>query len=214
MATAKALVAMAEGEKPHSSISDWVEILTSDRYEEDSYDGVNELLESVRILGMDGVTESSRAIRKKLKYGNVHRQLRALTVCIASSMCNQQSRNDDLLPQLLRAMSENGGKGYKSSFANEQLLERLKDMATDVSDLYPRDLSSAPIAKVASLQSLVDPKVKRKLLSVFHAWKLAFAVSPSEWTLPSRVADRQISDRKTPGTSPSLVYMTSTRARR
>lgn len=89
MATAKALVAMAEGEKPHSSISDWVEILTSDRYEEDSYDGVNELLESVRILGMDGVTESSRAIRKKLKYGNVHRQLRALTVCIAPSVCNR-----------------------------------------------------------------------------------------------------------------------------
>jgi hypothetical protein len=91
MATAKALVAMAEGEKPHSSISDWVEILTSDRYEEDSYDGVNELLESVRILGMDGVTESSRAIRKKLKYGNVHRQLRALTVCIASSVRSQCS---------------------------------------------------------------------------------------------------------------------------
>ena len=80
MGTAKALLAMAEGEKPHSSISDWVEILTSDRYEEDSYDGVNELLESIRIQGMDGVTESSRAIRKKLKYGNVHRQLRALTV--------------------------------------------------------------------------------------------------------------------------------------
>ena len=133
MGTAKALLAMAEGEKPHSSISDWVEILTSDRYEEDSYDGVNELLESIRIQGMDGVTESSRAIRKKLKYGNVHRQLRALT--------------------LLRALSENGGKGYKATFANEQLLQRLKDMATD---------------------SLVDPKVKRKLLSVFHSWKLAF----------------------------------------
>jgi len=94
MATAKALVAMAEGEKPHSSISDWVEILTSDRYEEDSYDGVNELLESVRILGIDGVTESSRAIRKKLKYGNVHRQLRALTVCVASSLRSRCSYID------------------------------------------------------------------------------------------------------------------------
>jgi hypothetical protein len=93
MGTAKALLAMAEGEKPHSSISDWVEILTSDRYEEDSYDGVNELLESIRIQGMDGVTESSRAIRKKLKYGNVHRQLRALTVSrqAAVYLCNLPS---------------------------------------------------------------------------------------------------------------------------
>lgn len=88
MGAAKSLLAMAEGEKPHSSISDWVEILTSDRYEEDSYDGVNELLESIRIQGMDGVTESSRAIRKKLKYGNVHRQLRSLTVSpMATGIC-------------------------------------------------------------------------------------------------------------------------------
>lgn len=77
---AKSILATLEGEKPHSSVTDWVEILTSERYSEDSLDGVTELMESIRLLGFEGVTESSRAIRKKLKYGNVHRQIRALTV--------------------------------------------------------------------------------------------------------------------------------------
>lgn len=77
---AKAIIATLEGEKAHSSITDWVEILTSERYPEDSLDGITELMESIRLQGYEGVTESSRAIRKKLKYGNVHRQIRALTV--------------------------------------------------------------------------------------------------------------------------------------
>lgn len=79
---AKAIIATLEGEKAHSSITDWVEILTSERYTEDSLDGVTELMESIRLQGYEGVTESSRAIRKKLKYGNVHRQIRALTVSL------------------------------------------------------------------------------------------------------------------------------------
>lgn len=82
---AKSILATLEGEKPHSSVTDWVEILTSERYTEDSLDGVTELMESIRLLGFEGVTESSRAIRKKLKYGNVHRQIRALTVSFAFS---------------------------------------------------------------------------------------------------------------------------------
>lgn len=76
----KSLIAMADTTKPHSSITDWVDILSSDRYTEESLDGLQELIESIRIQGMEGVSESSRALRKKLKYGNVHRQLRALTV--------------------------------------------------------------------------------------------------------------------------------------
>ncbi len=79
---AKSLQSMLDGEKPHSSITDWVDILSSDRYEEDSMDGIAELVESIRIQGVEGVTEASRALRKKLKYGNVHRQLRAFTVGI------------------------------------------------------------------------------------------------------------------------------------
>jgi hypothetical protein len=84
---AKTFQSILEGEKPHSSITDWVDILSSDRYEEDSMDGILELVESIRIQGLDGVAEASRALRKKLKYGNVHRQIRALSVSIFCVTC-------------------------------------------------------------------------------------------------------------------------------
>lgn len=107
-----ALVDKLSGEKPHSSITDWVEVLSSDRYDELSLDGIPELVDSINLQGHQGTTEASRAIRKKLKYGNVHRQIRALVI--------------------LRALTDNAGKGFHLHFANSQLIERLQAMATDV----------------------------------------------------------------------------------
>ena len=49
--------ALEEG-KPHTSITDWVEVLTSDRYDELSLDGIPELVESVNIQGSSGTTAS------------------------------------------------------------------------------------------------------------------------------------------------------------
>jgi hypothetical protein len=111
--TGKAFVDKLSGEKPHSSISDWVEVLSSDRYDELSLDGIPELVDSINLQGSVGTTEASRAIRKKLKYGNVHRQIRALVI--------------------LRALTDNAGKGFQLNWANAQLVERLQAMATDVS---------------------------------------------------------------------------------
>ncbi|ORX40626.1 hypothetical protein BD324DRAFT_611568 [Kockovaella imperatae] len=128
--------ALNEG-KPHSSITDWVEVLTSDRYEELSLDGVPELVESINIQGASGTTEGARAIRKKLKYGNVHRQLRALVI--------------------LRALTENAGKGFKLNWANPEIVTRLKDMAQD---------------------ALLDPNVKKRLFLVFHAWAIQYKDEP------------------------------------
>ncbi|KAE8539433.1 hypothetical protein D1P53_004533 [Cryptococcus gattii VGV] len=135
--TAMSLVTTLEEGKPHSSVTDWIEVLSSDRYEELSLDGISELVDSVNILGPQGTTEASRAIRKKLKYGNVHRQIRALVV--------------------LRALTENAGKGFQLNWANEQLMERLRLMATD---------------------QLLDPKVKKMLLMVFHSWSLHYKDEP------------------------------------
>ncbi|OWZ72599.1 hypothetical protein AYX14_01923 [Cryptococcus neoformans] len=135
--TAISMVTSLEEGKPHSSITDWIEVLSSDRYEELSLDGISELVDSVNILGPQGTTEASRAIRKKLKYGNVHRQIRALVI--------------------LRALTENAGKGFQLNWANEQLMERLRLMATD---------------------QLIDPKVKKMLLLVFHAWSLQYKDQP------------------------------------
>ena len=52
--TAKSVFASFEEGKPHSSITDWVEVLSSDRYDELSLDGIPELVESVNIQGIQG----------------------------------------------------------------------------------------------------------------------------------------------------------------
>ncbi|WVF73079.1 hypothetical protein IAT40_007898 [Kwoniella sp. CBS 6097] len=135
--TAKSFLTHFEEGKPHSSITDWIEVLSSDRYEELSLDGIPELVESVNIQAYQGTTEAARAVRKKLKYGNVHRQLRALVI--------------------LRALTENAGKGFQLGWANQQLMDRLKEMAND---------------------SLLDPKVKRRLILVFHAWSIQYKDEP------------------------------------
>lgn len=56
--TAKSLFAAFEEGKPHSSITDWIEVLSSDRYEELSLDGIPELVESINIQGHQGTTVS------------------------------------------------------------------------------------------------------------------------------------------------------------
>ncbi|KAG8999652.1 putative actin patch assembly and actin polymerization protein [Tulasnella sp. JGI-2019a] len=119
-------------EKPHSSITDWIEILSSDRYTENDLDGIPELVDSIN-LQPEGPTEAARAIRKKLKYGNVPRQIRALTI--------------------LKALVENAGPKFQSSFANDALVTRIKTMATD---------------------PLTDETVKRKLMSVLGSWYRQF----------------------------------------
>jgi hypothetical protein len=113
MRTAQGLMSALSGEKPHSSITDWIEVLSSDRYDEASLDGIPELVDSINLQGQQGTTEAARAIRKKLKYGNTHRQIRALVI--------------------LRALTDNAGHGFKLNWANQQIMERLRDMATDVS---------------------------------------------------------------------------------
>ncbi|KAF8338027.1 uncharacterized protein EI90DRAFT_3144360 [Cantharellus anzutake] len=127
---------MISGDKPHSSISDWIEILSSSRYTEDDYEGIIELVESIN-LQPTGPTEASRAIRKKLKYGDVHRQLRALTI--------------------LKALVENCGTKFQTSFANDRLTERIKSMASD---------------------PMTDEQVKKKLMSVLASWYRQFKDDP------------------------------------
>lgn len=65
--------------KPYTAISVHIEQLTSESYEEDDLAGIPDLLEVVK-LQATGPSEVARGLRKKLKYGSVHRQLRALTI--------------------------------------------------------------------------------------------------------------------------------------
>ncbi|KAH7320349.1 hypothetical protein B0J17DRAFT_685789 [Rhizoctonia solani] len=138
---AKHALSTLTGEKPHSSITDWIELLSREQYKEDDYDGIPELVESVN-LQSGGAAEASRAIRKKLKYGNVHRQLRALT--------------------MLKALVENCGPKFQSSFANDQLVDRIKLMSQD---------------------PMTDEHVKRKLMSVLASWHRQFKDDPKMHTV-------------------------------
>lgn len=97
--------------KPYSSISVHIERLTSENYDEDDLAGIPDLIEVIRLQG-SGPAEAARALRKKLKYGNVHRQLRALTI--------------------LDGLLQNGDPRFQRAiFYDEPLLERLRIAATD-----------------------------------------------------------------------------------
>lgn len=95
--------------KPYTAVSVDIERLTSETYTEDDLSGIPELIEAIN-LQATGPTEAARAIRKKLKYGNLHRQLRALTI--------------------LDALIQNAGARFQRSFADEPLLERLRFCGT------------------------------------------------------------------------------------
>lgn len=96
-----------------------VENLTSEAYEEEDLSGIPELVEVIT-LQATGPTEAARAIRKKLKYGNVHRQIRALV--------------------LLDGLIQNAGERFQRTFVDEPLLERLRVCGTsDLSDVAVRN---------------------------------------------------------------------------
>lgn len=100
--------------KPYSAVTVAIERLTSEQYDDDDFGGIPELVEVIKIQST-GPTEASRAIRKKLKYGNVHRQIRAL--------------------EILDGLIQNAGPRFQRTFADEALLERLRICGTsDLSD--------------------------------------------------------------------------------
>ncbi|KZT30870.1 hypothetical protein NEOLEDRAFT_1126522 [Neolentinus lepideus HHB14362 ss-1] len=129
---AKAAYSFLNHEKPHSSVTDWVEILTASTVEDEAFDGIPELVEVIN-LQPTGPTEASRALRKKLKHGNAHQQYRALVI--------------------LKALVENGGHKFQTTFADSQLTDAIKNLSSDPS---------------------TDSKVKKKLLSVLASWQNQF----------------------------------------
>ncbi|KAI0655211.1 hypothetical protein C8Q70DRAFT_1047594 [Cubamyces menziesii] len=125
-------------EKPHSSITEWVEILTSSNYEDEAYDGIPELVDAINIQAT-GPAEASRAIRKKIKHGNPHQQYRALVV--------------------LKATVENGGHNFQTSFADHQLTDALKNLAADPATDHKVKKKLASVLAAWHLQFKDDPSM-------------------------------------------------------
>ncbi|KAL2133454.1 hypothetical protein VTI74DRAFT_2296 [Chaetomium olivicolor] len=100
---------MFSQKKPYTAVTVTIERLTSEAIPVDDLSGIPDLVEVVNLQDT-GPAEASRAIRKKLKYGNLHRQLRALT--------------------LLDGLIQNAGPRFQRTFADEALLERLRFCGT------------------------------------------------------------------------------------
>ncbi|KAK2627883.1 hypothetical protein QTJ16_002529 [Diplocarpon rosae] len=110
---------MFSSKKPYSAVTVAIENLTSESYEEDDLAGIPDLVEAIK-LQATGPAEAARSLRKKLKYGNVPRQLRALTI--------------------LDGLVQNAGARFQRTFADEMLLERLRVCGTsDLSDPLVRE---------------------------------------------------------------------------
>ncbi|KIJ21957.1 hypothetical protein PAXINDRAFT_159941 [Paxillus involutus ATCC 200175] len=107
MSALKFAVSALNREKPHSSITDWVEILTSS---DDTYDGLPELVTSIT-LQSTGPSEASRAIRKKIKHGDNHQKYRALVI--------------------LNALMENGDHKFQKSCMDDPLIDAIRQLASD-----------------------------------------------------------------------------------
>ncbi|EST07789.1 hypothetical protein PSEUBRA_002901 [Kalmanozyma brasiliensis GHG001] len=138
----KELTGQAQGylgnRKPFTAVTDWIDRLCTQRYAEEEYDGIPELVEAIN-LQSTGPTEASRALRKKLKYSNVHGQKRALII--------------------LKALVENCGQRFQNTFANDQLVDRIKIMSQD---------------------QLVDASVRRLLMRVLLSWHQQFKDDPTK----------------------------------
>ena len=94
-------------------------------------------------------TEAARAIRKKLKYGNIHRQARALTV-LDALLQNGDRRVKCMFP----SRRSRGLTCLVAIASDEPLLERLKILISE---------------------STTDHHVKRKALELFGSWSVNFA---------------------------------------
>ncbi|KAI0518079.1 hypothetical protein F5B22DRAFT_90531 [Xylaria bambusicola] len=100
---------MFSQKKPYSAVTVTIERLTSETFEEDDLSGIPDLVEVIK-LQASGPAEAARALRKKLKYGSVHRQIRALV--------------------LLDGLIQNAGPRFQRTFVDEPLLERLRVCGT------------------------------------------------------------------------------------
>ncbi|EGO01224.1 hypothetical protein SERLA73DRAFT_167348 [Serpula lacrymans var. lacrymans S7.3] len=160
MSAIKSAISALNRDKPHSSITDWVEILTSAAYDDEAYDGIPEIVHSIE-LQPTGTAEASRAIRKKLKHGDAHRQYRAIVI--------------------LHALVENCSHKFQSTFADPQLIDAIRHLASDHS---------------------TDARVKKKLIAVLASWQSQFKNDPSMASVSSlyrqcRPQERRLQNRPT-----------------
>jgi len=152
-------------EKPHSSVTDWVDILTGNEYIGESFAGIPELFDSIGIQ-RTGPSEVSRAIRKKLKHGNDHQQYRALFI-LDALVDNGDSRLrttlfvDGEITDVLRRMRDD-------PLLDTEVGKKLNKILREWHNKYKDELSMKTAANLYKPRSrggnsgrLVDPQTSR-----------------------------------------------------
>ncbi|GBB95896.1 hypothetical protein RclHR1_02640010 [Rhizophagus clarus] len=91
-----------------TAVTEWIERMTSDKYKEDDFADIFELCEVINIQAT-GPKEASKALKHALKYGNIHSQIRAITI--------------------LKSLAENCGDKFVAQIATYKFTERLRNMA-------------------------------------------------------------------------------------
>ncbi|RIA83542.1 hypothetical protein C1645_880419 [Glomus cerebriforme] len=91
-----------------TAVTEWIERMTSEKYQEDDFADIFELCEVINIQAT-GPKEASKALKRALKYGNIHSQIRAITI--------------------LKSLSENCGDKFVAQIATYKFTERLRNMA-------------------------------------------------------------------------------------
>ncbi|TIC02944.1 hypothetical protein E3Q16_03302 [Wallemia mellicola] len=103
------------GDKEVSSVTRLIEIYSSNEYEENSIEGlvisilsnesltnkdsVFDIVESIHFMKSNGAVEASRALRKQLKHGSTHQNIRALTIfhgCVSNGINNSNFPDSEL----------------------------------------------------------------------------------------------------------------------
>ncbi|KAF5352457.1 hypothetical protein D9756_006015 [Leucocoprinus leucothites] len=97
-------------EKPHSSVTDWIEIMTASQTAEESFEGMPELVDAIN-LQASGPAEAARALRKKMKHGGPHQQYRAIVI--------------------MRLLVDNIPQKVKGPFTDSQFLDVVKGVWDD-----------------------------------------------------------------------------------
>ncbi|CCG82951.1 VHS domain protein [Taphrina deformans PYCC 5710] len=200
-------------EHPYSAVTEYINRMCGESYEEEDLSGLPDLIEVVKLQD-GGPTEASRAIRKKLKYGSHHQQVRALVI--------------------LDALVSNAGKSFQRRFGDEMLLDRLRTMATDgmtdrdiknrlagmfigwneefkdipamngvahLKDSLPRKKKAAPVVRAPTPESGDEDQAAPQIRSQGHSRNTS-AAGPSTPKQPSRKSTEQSTpNREQAGTS-------------
>ncbi|CAG8678407.1 7161_t:CDS:10 [Funneliformis caledonium] len=86
-----------------TAVTEWIERMTSERYKEDDFNDMFELCEVINIQST-GPKEASKALKRALKYGNIH-------------------------SQVLKSLTENCGDKFVAQISTHKFTDRLRSMA-------------------------------------------------------------------------------------